>query len=56
VTIGTLVKDLSHAQIEVYAKTIQQEEGWDRDKGTRETWKLNDPTLPREVQDRLAGR
>jgi hypothetical protein len=55
VTIETLVKDLSDAQIEVCAKAIQKEEGWDRDVKTRETWKLGDPTLPQEVQDRLAG-
>jgi hypothetical protein len=54
VTVETLVKDLSDAQIEVYANTIKQEEGWDRDKDKRQTWKLDDPTLPREVQDRLA--
>jgi hypothetical protein len=56
VTRGTLVKDLSDAQIEVYANTIRRVEGWERDKKTRQTWKLDDPTLPKAVQDRLEGK
>jgi hypothetical protein len=54
VTVETLVKDLSDAQIKAYAEAIQKEEGWDRDSDKRQTWTLDDPTLPREVQDRLA--
>jgi hypothetical protein len=56
VTRVTLVRDLSDAQIEVYANTIRRVEGWDKNKAIRQWWKLDDPTLPKAVQDRLNGK
>jgi hypothetical protein len=56
VDIETRVMDLSDAQIEVYASTIRREEGFDDTQVPHQTFKHSDPTLPQEVQDRIAGK
>lgn len=48
VPVTTLVKDLSVAQLGIFAKEIQRVEGWK----VGATYQRGDPALPKEVRDR----